>query len=506
MSMLDYATYEEARKKFSIDQIWELFDGDPDDFNLGHECVDRHREKGTGIRIKFEDGHIERHTFMELSRLSSQLANALVSLGIEKGERVAAMLDPCLAYYVCLFGVMKRGAIFVPCFPAFGPEALEYRIKDSDARILITTEENAENFRDKLPCNIIPVGPEFDRLLEGRQDTFQSNTSAKDVAVYQYTSGATRKFPEAIKHYHKSVPLLMTAAIFGRGYRPGDRFFCPSSPAWGHGLWHGTLSPMALGIPAGAYSGRFNVQRLLEGLEEFQITNFGAAPTVYRMIKNSGLIGNYDLKINKMHYTGEPMDTDTFEFFKRRFGVPPHSGYGSSEVGAVIYQYAGFADWIAKPGSLGKPMPGLDVRLIDEYEKEVPRGQIGEIAIWRRGKWVRTRDAAMMDEDGYFWHKGRVDDIIISAGWTISPTEVEDGLLKHSDVQEAAVIGVPDSERGQIVKAFIVAAREPGPEFKKELQDFVKTRLSKHEYPREIEFLDSLPKTEGGKVRKQALR
>lgn len=506
MSMLDYKTYEEAREKFTIDQIWELFDGNPDNFNLGHECVDRHVDKGTGIRIKYEDGRTEKHSFQELSRLSSQLANALESLNVKKGDRVAAMLDPCLEYYTCLFGVMKRGAIFVPCFTAFGPEALEYRMKDSEAGLLITTPEKKATYAGKLPCKIISIGEELDQLLKGQKEEYQSNTVAKDVAVFQYTSGSTRKFPEAIKHHHRSIPLLMTAAVFGRGYRFGDRFFCPSSPAWGHGLWHGTLAPMALGIAAGTYSGKFNVARLLEGLEEFEITNFGAAPTVYRMIKNSGLIDNYNLKIKKMHYTGEPMDTDTFNFFLEKFDAPPFSGYGSSEVGAVIYQYAGFNNWDAKPGSLGRPMPGLEVKLIDEDENEVPQGEIGEIAIWRRGRWIRTRDAAMMDEDGYFWHKGRVDDIIISAGWTISPIEVEDGLLKHEAVKEAAVIGAHDTERGQIVKAFVVTDRPHTEELKDEIRQFVKTRLSKHEYPRVIEFIDALPKTEGGKVTKKGLK
>jgi len=506
MSMLDYKTYEEAREKFTIDQIWEIFNGTPENFNLGHECVDRHKDKGTAIRVKFDDGHREEYSFQELSRLSSQFAHILESLGIEKGDRVAVMLDPSLEFYVCLFGILKRGAIFVPCFTAFGPEALEYRMKDSGAKILVVTEERAKTIDAQDAYRIISTGREFDQLLERQRDEYVSNTLANDIAVFQYTSGATRKFPQAIHHYHKSVPLLMPAAIFGRGLRPGDRYFCPSSPAWGHGLWHGTLSPLALGIAVGAYSGKFNVQTLLEGLEEFEIDNFGAAPTVYRMIKNSGLMDNYKLKIRKMHYTGEPMDVDTFNYFKEKFGVPPHSGYGSTEVGAVIYQYAGFSDWVVKPGSIGKPMPGLEVKLIDQDGDEVAQGQIGEIAIRRRGRWVRARDAAVMDADGYFWHKGRVDDIIISAGWTISPTEVEDVLQKHPAVREAAVIGAPDPERGQIVKAFVVTKVKASVELENELKEFVRMNLSKHEYPRAIVFVDNLPKNEAGKVVKQGLR
>ena len=298
----------------------------------------------------------------------------------------------------------------------------------------------------------------------------------------------------------------MPAAIFGRGFRPGDRYFCPSNPAWGHGLWHGTLSPLALGIAAGAYSGKFDIEALLKGLEEFEIDNLGAAPTVYRLIKNSGLVGKFKLKIKKMHYTGEPMDTDTFQFLNETFGVPPHSGYGSTEAGALIYQYAGFKNWIVKPGSLGKPMPGMEVTLLDKEGKEVPRGTIGEIALKRRGEWFRVKDAAVVDEDGYYWHKGRVDDVIISAGWTISPTEVEDALQKHPAVLEVAVVGVPHKDRGLIVKAFIVTNREPSQGLKEEIQNFVKERLSKHEYPREIQFMKSFPKTEGGKIKREELK
>jgi acetyl-CoA synthetase len=507
MSMLDYKTYEEAKEKFTIEQIWELFDGTPERFNLGHECVDRHRGKGIGVRIQFDDGHREEYTFDELSRRTAQFAHVLESLGVAKGDRVAVMIDPSLDFYVCLYGILKRGAIFVPCFTAFGPEALEWRMKDSGAKLLVTTPKLAAGVDAKGAYRVVSTDGEFRRLMAAQEETYTvADTAAKDVAVLQYTSGTTRKFPQAIPHHHKSVPLLMPAAVFGRGYRFGDRFFCPASPAWGHGLWHGTLSPMALGVAVGSYSGKFNVQTLLEGLEKFEIDNFGAAPTVYRMIKNSGLIDKYKLKIRKMHYTGEPMDTDTFDFFKAKFGVPPCSGYGSTEVGAVIYQYAGFPNWVAKSGSLGKPMPGLEVALIDAEGKEVPQGQIGEIAIRRRGKWLRARDAGVVDEDGYFWHKGRVDDIIISAGWTISPTEVEDCLTRHPMVKEAAVIGAPDAERGQIVKAFVVPGRPASAELEKEIREFVRANLSKHEYPRVIEFVSSLPKTDAGKVNKKVLK
>jgi acetyl-CoA synthetase len=298
----------------------------------------------------------------------------------------------------------------------------------------------------------------------------------------------------------------MPAAIFGRGLKKGDRFFCPSSPAWGHGLWIGTFAPLALGVPIHTYSGKFGVEVILQTMEKFEINHISAAATVYRMIRNSGLVDSYKLSLKKINYGGEPMDLDTFKFLKETFNIAPISGYGSTEVGPIIYNYAGFENYVVKPGSLGKPMPGIKLKLLDEAGNETPQGQIGEIAIKRRGHWFRAKDAAVVDEDGYFWHKGRVDDIIISAGWTISPSEVEDALLGHAAVKEVAVVGVPDQERGQIVKAFIVPKGEPSEELKKELQDAVKDRLSKHEYPREVEFIQALPKTEGGKIKKQKLK
>lgn len=507
MKMLEYASYEEACEKFNWDQTWELFDGTPENFNMGHELVDRYARKGaTAIRIKFADEHREEYTFDQLAKLTSQFAYGLEQIGVQYGDKVAIMLEPSIEFYVSLFGTMKRGAIAVPFFTQFGPEAIEYRLKDSGAKALVTTKEKEEIVTGWPNLIIVTPGSSFQGLIDNRCERYESSTSAKDVAVCQYTSGTTRKFPDAINHYHRSIVTLMPAAIFGRGLRPGDRYFCPSNPAWGHGLWHGTLSPLALGIAVGAYSGKFDLETFLRGLEEFEIDNLGAAPTVYRMIKKSGLVKGCNLRIKKMHYTGEPMDTATFQFLVETFGVPPYSGYGSTEAGALIYQYAGFKNWVVKPGSLGKPMPGLEVALLNEKGEKAPQGMIGEIAVKRRGEWLRAKDAAVIDEDGYYWHKGRVDDVIISAAWTISPYEVEDALHRHPAVQEAVVVGVPNEERGQVVKAFIVANQDPDGKLKEDIQNFVKERLSKHEYPREIEFVRSLPRTEGGKVKREELK
>ncbi|MEW6616388.1 MAG: AMP-binding protein [Thermodesulfobacteriota bacterium] len=504
----DYKTYEEAKAGFKWSQIWDHFDGDREHFNIAHECIDRHPPGDTAIRIKFDDGHSEKYTFGEMSVLTSKFAHALEKLGIAKDDRVLVMLDPCREYYIALFGTMKRGAVVVPCFTLFGPDALKFRLKDSGASLLVTTEEKASMVKDYPVDRVIIIGKEFDEFIEQEPESYpcRMNRSANDVAVYQYTSGATTKFPEAIKHFHKSLPVASPAAIFGFGLSKGDRYFCPSSPAWGHGLWYGTLTPLSLGIGVGAYSGKFDEKIFLEALEEWEISLLNSAPTVFRRIKTSGIASKFKFKIKKISYTGEPMDMDTFNFIKDTFGVPPHSVYGSTEVGPLIVNYAGFKDWVVVPGSLGKPMLGVNVAIIDSGGNRLPPGKLGEIAIMRKDGWFRVKDAAIEDENGYYWHKGRIDDIILSSGWTISAVEVEDKLQQHKHVLEAVVIGVPDKNRGEIVKAFVRTDAEPTEEFKKELQDFVKLELSKHEYPREIDFVDEIPKTEGGKINRKVVK
>jgi acetyl-CoA synthetase len=297
----------------------------------------------------------------------------------------------------------------------------------------------------------------------------------------------------------------MVGALYGVGLERGDRYFCPSSPAWGHGLWHGTIAPLALGIPAGAYSGRFEAGRLLEALVEFRIDNLSAAPTVFRMLRRSGLAARYAFRPRKLSYTGEPMDSGTFQWIEHTWGLLPCSMYGSTEVGVIIADYPRFADHEVRPGALGKAVPGWEVAVVDDQRHPLPPGTPGEIAVRRKDGWFLVKDRGWMDADGYFHHAGRSDDAIISAGYTMSAVEIEDTLLQHPDVREAAVVGVADDERGLVPKAFIVSDRT-GAEFAGEVQEFVKARLSLHEYPRLVECVAALPRTPAGKVDRKRLR
>jgi acetyl-CoA synthetase len=331
-------------------------------------------------------------------------------------------------------------------------------------------------------------------------------TRADDLAVFQYTSGTTRELPAAVKHSHRALVTLMLAALYGTGIRPGDAFFCPSSPAWGHGLWHGTLAPLALGVATGTMAGRFDAVRLLHALSEYRITNMSAAATHYRMLKNSGRAHEFAFAIDKLSYTGEPIDPATLEFIDRTFHVPVCSMYGTTEIGVVLVNYPGADDYRVKPGALGKPVPGLRLQVHDAHGHPAEPDVIGELMVWRRERWESTKDLAKVDRDGYFHHAGRADDVIISAGWTMSAVEIENTLLKHPDVREAGVIAVPDATRGQVAKAFVVSERAASEEFAGELKTFTRERLSQHEFPRQVAFVPELPKTPAGKIHRKALR
>jgi acetyl-CoA synthetase len=498
-------SYRAAREGFSWAGLWDLVDGDRRNLNLAHECVDRHVGRGPALRLQFADGRREEHGFDALAAWSSRFANFLEREGVERGERVAIMLEPSLAFYGALFGTVKRGAVAVPLFTLFGPDGVSLRLDDCRPRMLLV-EREAAAWQARFPqVRVLAADADFAARLSREGATYPVSTTADDLAVFQYTSGTTRALPEAVRHTHRSVVTLMIAALYGIGLEPGDRYFCPSSPAWGHGLWHGTIAPLALGIAVGAYSGRFDAERLFEALSAFRIDNLAAAPTVYRLLRGSGLAPRYPFRPRKLSYTGEPMDSATSTWIEQTWGLRPCSMYGSTEVGVIIADYPGFADYTVRPGALGQAVPGWEVAILDPEGKPLPPGQTGEIAVRRKSGWFLVKDRGWMDGDGYVHHAGRSDDVIISAGWTMSAVEIEDTLLKHGDVDEAAVIAVPDAQRGQVPKAFVVSARTD-PEFMRELQEFVQSTLSRHEYPRQIEVVDALPKTPAGKIDRKALR
>jgi len=498
-------SYPAAHSAFRWEALWELFDGRPGGLNLAHECVDRHAGARTALRIQHADGRREVRSFDELAAWSSRFANLLEAEGVARGDRVAVMLEPSLAFYGAVFGTVKRGAVAVPLFTLLGPDGVRLRVEDCAPRLLLVAGD-AERWQALLPgVEVTAVDERFLGRLGEQSPRYAPATRADDLAVFQYTSGTTRGLPEAVRHTHRAVVTLMVAALYGVGLAPGDSYFCPSSPAWGHGLWHGTIAPLALGIAAGAYAGKFHAARVLEALDAFGVTNLAAAPTVFRMLRSGGLAEGRRGALEKLSFTGEPMDSRTWEWVRATFGATPCSMYGSTEVGVILVDYPGFRDYVVRPGALGKPAPGFKVAIVDECGEPLPPDRTGEIAVRRKDGWFRVKDRGWMDADGYFHHEGRSDDVIISAGWTMSAVEIEDALLSHPDVREAAVVGAPDELRGQIPKAYVVSERTEAA-FARELQEWVGRRLSQHEYPRAIAFVEELPKTPAGKIDRRSLR
>lgn len=507
VKLTELSSYADAQRHYSPEKLWELFDGNRDRFNIAHECVDRFARCGRDAAIvAHADGSDERISFADLAADSSRFAHRLVAAGVKAGDRVALMLEPSLAFYVSLFGTLKTGAIAVPLFTLFGPEGVRLRIADCSPTVMVTSAEKAAEIGRVEGLEIVVFDDDFLSGLKAFNADFETGTSAGDMAVFQYTSGTTRELPEAVRHTHRALVTLMLAGLYGTGLRPGDRFFCPSSPAWGHGLWHGTFAPLALGIGVGAYGGKFDPERLLRALAEHRITNLSAAATHYRMMRNSGAAGRYRYCIEKLSFTGEPIDSETAEWAEKTFGRPVCSMYGTTEIGVILVNYPGAPDFSVKPGSLGRPIPGLKIEVQDPLGMPAAPGVTGELKLWRRGAWIATKDLARVDEDGYFWHGGRADDVIISAGWTIGAVEVEDVIMKHKDVASVAVIGVPDRVRGQVVKAFVVSKRPGDAAFEDEIKRLVRTQLSQHEYPRIVAFVDDLPRNPAGKINRKALR
>ena len=508
MKLTSFTSYADAQAQWHPDKLWDLFDGSPSALNIAHECIDRHAtdEQRVAIIVVHADGREESLTYHEISHESSRFANFLLDQGIQRGDRVAVMLEPSRSFYAALFGIIKTGAIAVPLFTLFGPDGIRLRVEDCKPRILLTNAEKAELTQGIAGLQTVVVDAEFLETLAQYPAQFNCSTAANDLAIFQYTSGTTRELPDAIRHSHKALVTLMVAALYGTGLRPGDRYFCPSSPAWGHGLWHGTLAPLALGLTIGSYSGKYSAERLLEALSTHRFTNMSAAATHYRMIRNAPEATQYRYSIEKLSFTGEPIDSATEDFIENLFGTSVCSMYGTTEIGVILVSYPGAADFQVKPGSLGKPIPGGVVEVQDAEGRPCAPGEVGEMKVLRRGTWIATKDLGRVDEDGYFYHAGRADDVIISAGWTMSAVEIEDAMLKHPEVLEAAAIGVPDSLRGQVVKAFVVAKRPGDEALTKEIQEAVRFRLSQHEYPRHIEFVSELPKTPAGKIHRKKLR
>ncbi|MCD6573407.1 MAG: AMP-binding protein [Thermoplasmata archaeon] len=520
--------YEEWVKNFK----WDV----PEYYSIA-DVVDKHAKDRSKIAIYYEDasGRKGKMAYWELRDESNRFANWLRSLGMKKGDRIMVVLPRIPEVYVSQIGSFKIGGIVVPCPDMLRAKDIEYRAKNCNAKTIIASIDSTpfvDEVRDKIPVeNYIVVGGEKEGWLSYEKELHRYSRNlekekikATDIMTINYTSGTTGE-PKGVMHNHAWIYCMAkTNAVYWWNAQPHELLWTTSSPGWAKWFW----SPIGVALAVGAshliYNGRFNPAKFLSLMEKYRVNRLCATPTEYRMWAQEDL-ESYDLSdMKKFLSAGEALNREVIDRFYKAYGLKIYEGYGQTETTGLACNHEGIE---IKPGSMGKPMPGSNLKIVDEEGNELPRGQIGQIAVpithpglmvgYWNGKSLEeiavnglylTGDLARMDEDGYLWFEGRADDVIKASGYRIGPFEVEDALVKHPAVMEAAVVASPDKIRGNIVKAFVVLAKgyEPSEELIKELQEFVKQETAPYKYPREIEFVDSLPKTISGKIRRVELR
>jgi acetyl-CoA synthetase len=535
--------YETVYESFDWDDVLDFYDWDaPAELNIAHESCDRHAGSGNvGFAWVSEEQNLTEYTFAELRDASNRVANALEELGVERGDRVTTLLPKIPETIVTVLGIWKTGAIHVPLFTAFEKQALEFRIDDCDPGLLIyesSHEETVTSLDIETTPELISVGGEkapagghlYSELVDGQSTEYEvTRTGMEDPATMQYTSGTTGP-PKGVVMPHKILPILYPHSKYALDVTEDDVVWGAADPSWSYGLFTTGFGPMAFGATRLLHAGEFDAEHWVEILDERDVTILGAAPSAYRGIMAAGdeiLDGRSFENLRVLSSAGEALNPEVYNYFEDNLGLKIHDTYGLTEAAMIVNNYAGL-DMEVKPGSMGRPSPGYEVELLDlETREPVETGEVGEIAAKPRewvlideywglpektegtfeDGWLLTDDLARKDEDGYFWYEGRSDDVIISSGYRIGPFEVESSLMEHPIVAEAAVIGIPDDQRGQIVKAFVVPIETPDdPEGTLEdLKSHVKEKLARHAYPREIEFVEELPKTATGKIQRYRL-
>lgn len=523
---------------------------DADHLNIAYNCVDRHangskRDK-PALLFTAADDHKETYTFGDLKALTNKFANVLADQEVQKGDRVFVFLPAVPERYVAFLGILKLGAIAGTMFAAFQEEALLDRLGDSEASVIITNAElypRIKNIQGRLPAlrTIIVVGrgtgevPQatnvvaYDEAMKNASTEFTVAPMAKDDYSYMlYTSGTTGK-PKGIVHTHYDIVQAIVTTQYVLDIQEDDVYWCTADLGWVTGVVYGVLGIWGLGGTSVLYEGRFSPENWYSVLQDNAVTVWYSAPTAIRMLMGSPVDPKtYDLHhLRHLASVGEPLNPEAIWWGLTAFGLPFHDTWWQTELGGISITNLPALD--IKPGSMGKPLPGVEAAIIDDAGNELPVGQQGNLAlrastisslmktVWHNqakfesyftGQWYISGDNAVQDEDGYFWFVGRVDDVINTAGERIGPFEVESALVEHPDVIEAAVIGKPDELRGEIIKAFVVLkpGTTPGDELKEMLKQHVKQHLAGHAYPREIDFIDHLPKTRSGKIMRRVLK
>ncbi|SDC51819.1 acyl-CoA synthetase [Natrinema hispanicum] len=548
VSSHNLSDYETEREQFSWDDIYADADWDaPAELNIGHEVADRHATERESVALYQvdTDGELTKLTFWELADRSSQFANVLEQLGVEQGDRVFSYMPRIPEHYVALVGTLKRGAVWGSVNERFGPDGISYRLDDCDAKVLVTTSDNRETVAKALEDaptveHVITVdrgdgAPAddvvFNTALDGASTEYEAAaTGGEDDALLYYTSGTTG-LAKGVLHKQRWVAGVAATQKYAVDLQPGDLYWSTGDLGWLTGAIN-TLGAWFWGASLFTYEGEFDPETWAELLDEYPITVLFSVPTAYRMLReNEDVLADVDLDLRHALSIGEPLSAGVVEWGENELGVTILDTYGQTETGNMIIN--NYPTMELRPGSMGKPLPGIEADIVDPETGEVLEpGETGEIAergdypcffaeYWNKpektascfvdgsdGEWYLSGDLAHKDEDGYFWFEGRADDVILSSGYRIGPFEVESSLGEHEAVAEAAVVPKPHTERGNIVKAYIVPSESatPSEDLKENIKTHVKEELSAHEYPRELEFRDELPKTVTGKIRRTELQ
>ncbi len=542
--------YEKARKTFSFkDAEKELAKFASNRLNAAHIAVDVHastfRKNKIAMYYEGELGQKEQYTFAQVSQESNKVANVLRDHGVNRGDRVFIFLPRIPELFFSFLGILKIGAIAGTMFSAFQEQALLDRLSNSQAKILITNAElfpRVQKIWRKLPdlekviiverdAKILPKGSKvlyYTKETKDAKNTFAVRSMDKnDSAFMLYTSGTTGK-PKGVIHRHLAILQEYLTAKWVLDLKEDDVYWCTADPGWVTGIAYEILGSWANGASTVVFDGRFDPDRWYKIIDDYKVTVWYTAPTAVRMLMASpeAVIKHKLSSLRHLASVGEPLNPEAIFWGLKAFKLPFHDNWWQTELGAITI--ANYRSVDVKPGSMGKPIPGVTAAIVDDEGNILPPHKEGNLAlkpnspslmkaIWRRPKkfrsyflkgWYISGDHAWRDTDGYFWFIGRADDVIKTSGERVGPFEVESALVEHSSVVEAGVIGKPDALRGEIIKAFVVLKPDvkPSDHLKEELQIFVKKHLAGHAYPREIEFTDKLPKTRSGKIMRRILK
>ncbi len=528
---------------------WEL----PAQYNMARECCGRWAAERSRFALYYEDeaGHAEAWTFWDIQMAANRLSNVLHALGVQRRDRVAIILPQRPETGIAHIACYQMDAIALPLSHLFGPDALEYRLENSEACVAIVDEATLPKLwaiRDKLPKLRHVIGVDgaresgthdWDLLLSRASRRFQCvDTAADDPALIIYTSGTTGNPKGALMAQRTLLGNLSGFACSHDFFpQPGDLFWSPADWAWTGGLFDALLPTWHYGMPILGYRGRFDPEKAFWLIEKYGVRNAFLFPTALKMMMKAvpTPAARYDVSLRTIMSGGEAVGEAVFDWAREQLGVSINEIFGQTEINYVVGGCA--AVYPPKPGAMGRPYPGHRVALLDDAGNAVAAGEVGEICVqracngerdpvflleyWKNPQataekffgagdaaWGRTGDLAKMDEDGYLWYQGRADDMFKSAGYRIGPSEIENCLVRHPAVANAAVIGAPDETRGTVVKAFIVLqpGRQPSAELEAELQAHVRQYLAPYEYPKAFAFVDSLPMTTTGKVQRRLLR